>query len=428
MRKSNAFRERAVRGRRRLGSKMPKPASDCRATGRNRPWPMVRLGDVCEVQRGGSPRPIKDYITDSTEGLNWIKIGDVEPAGKYITQTVEKIKASGLNKTRKVLAGDFLLSNSMSFGRPYILKIDGCIHDGWLVLKGFSKTFTEDFFYYLLRSPIVQEQFDKLAHGSTVRNLNTDVVSRVSLPLPPFSVQREIVARLERELAAVEKMKKGFEELAETARAEFKAELKEVFEEISRGGAETRRLGDVCDVLAGYAFKGNGFSATGVPICGGLIIAPDRIKWEECRHWPSVNGLEAYLLEAGDVVVALDRPWISEGFKVGMIDHDDCPCLLIQRTARLRAGKQIDNKYLLLMLRDERFREHCTTSGTTVPHISHKDIESYTIPFLSLSAQREVVARLDSAKARAEKLEAKAREGVAVCETMRKAILKEAFE
>ena len=90
-----------------------------------------RLGEVCEVQRGGSPRPIKDYITDSPEGLNWIKIGDVEPAGKYITQTVEKIKESGLNKTRKVSAGDFLLSNSMSFGRPYILKIDGCIHDGW---------------------------------------------------------------------------------------------------------------------------------------------------------------------------------------------------------------------------------------------------------------------------------------------------------
>ena len=281
---------------------------------------------------------------------------------------------------------------------------------------------------YLMYSPQLISQKAATGNGNIVVHTSIKKIQQLEIPLPPLSIQREIVARLERELAAVEKMKKGFEALAETARAEFKAELKEAFEEISRGGAETRRLGDVCDVLAGYAFKGNGFSATGVPICGGLIIAPDRIKWEECRHWPSVNGLEAYLLDAGDVVVALDRPWISEGFKVGMIDHDDCPCLLIQRTARLRAGKQIDNKYLLLMLRDERFREHCTTSGTTVPHISHKDIESYTIPFLSLSAQREVVARLDSAKARAEKLEAKAREGVAVCETMRKAILKEAFD
>ena len=281
---------------------------------------------------------------------------------------------------------------------------------------------------YLMYSPQLISQKAATGNGNIVVHTSIKKIQQLEIPLPSLSVQREIVARLERELAAVEKMKKGFKALAETARAEFKAELKEVFEEISRGGAETRRLGEVCDVLAGYAFKGNGFSATGVPICGGLIIAPDRIKWEECRHWPSVNGLEAYLLDAGDVVVALDRPWISEGFKVGMIDHDDCPCLLIQRTARLRAGKQIDNKYLLLMLRDERFREHCTTSGTTVPHISHKDIESYTIPFLSLSAQREVVARLDSAKARAEKLEGKAREGVAVCEAMRKAILKEAFE
>lgn len=189
-----------------------------------------RLGDVCKVQRGGSPRPIKDYITDSTEGLNWIKIGDVEPAGKYITQTVEKIKASGLNKTRKVSAGDFLLSNSMSFGRPYILKIDGCIHDGWLVLKGFSKTFTEDFFYYLLRSPIVQEQFDKLAHGSTVRNLNTDVVSRVSLPLPPLAVQREVVARLDAAKARAGKLELKAREGVAACETMRKAILKEAFE------------------------------------------------------------------------------------------------------------------------------------------------------------------------------------------------------
>ena len=94
---------------------------------------LITLGNLCNIQRGGSPRPIKDYITNDSNGINWIKIGDTDES-MYITKTEERIKPSGLNKTRQVYAGDLLLSNSMSFGKPYILKIDGCIHDGWLVL------------------------------------------------------------------------------------------------------------------------------------------------------------------------------------------------------------------------------------------------------------------------------------------------------
>ena len=87
-------------------------------------WVEKRLGEVAEIQRGGSPRPIKDFITKNKDGYNWIKIGDVDPSGKFITSTAEKIRKEGLRKTRQVFAGEFLLSNSMSFGRPYILKID----------------------------------------------------------------------------------------------------------------------------------------------------------------------------------------------------------------------------------------------------------------------------------------------------------------
>lgn len=364
---------------------------------------MVRLGDVCEVRAGANYKDVED------------------PNGRYPIYGTGGIM--GRASQYRCPAHSIIVGRKGTLDNPFLVhepfwNIDTCfgVVPSEKIIPEYLFRFCQGFDFY------------SLVPASGRPSTTSDAVRSIEIPLPSLSEQKEIVARLERELAAVEKMKKSFEALAETAKAEFKAELKEVFEEISRGGAEMRRLGEVCDVLAGYAFKGNGFSAAGVPICGGLIIAPDRIKWEACRHWPSVDGLEAYLLEAGDVVVALDRPWISEGFKVGMIDHDDCPCLLIQRTARLRTGKQIDNKYLLLMLRDERFREHCTTSGTTVPHISHKDIESYTIPFLSLAVQREVVARLDGAKAKAEKLESKAREGVVVCETMRKAILKEAFE
>lgn len=158
---------------------------------------LVRLGDVLLIERGGSPRPIDKFFTDSPEGLNWIKIGDVPPDGKYITSTAQKIDPRGLPKTRAVHPGDLLLSNSMSFGRPYILRIQGCIHDGWLVLSDKSGRCDSEFLYYLLRSQIVQSQFLSLAGGSTVKNLNKELVSKVQVRLPEVDVQRRWAQDLE---------------------------------------------------------------------------------------------------------------------------------------------------------------------------------------------------------------------------------------
>jgi type I restriction enzyme S subunit len=160
-------------------------------------WPIKKLGDVLKISRGGSPRPIENYLTEDVNGLNWIKIGDVEVGAKYITQTKERIKKEGLKKTRKVYVGDFLLSNSMSFGRPYITKIDGCIHDGWLTLKDESKIFDTNFLYHVLGSNAVKEQFQKYASGAVVKNLNVDAVSKVVIAIPPLSEQQRIAALLD---------------------------------------------------------------------------------------------------------------------------------------------------------------------------------------------------------------------------------------
>ena len=160
-------------------------------------WEWVRLGENIQIDRGGSPRPIKSYLTDDENGINWIKIGDTKENSKYITSTKEKIIPEGLKKTRLVNKGDFLLSNSMSFGRPYILKIDGAIHDGWLVISDFVSMLDNDFLYYLLSSKVIKDQFARLATGSTVKNLNKDRVSRVIIPLPPLAEQKRIVAKIE---------------------------------------------------------------------------------------------------------------------------------------------------------------------------------------------------------------------------------------
>jgi type I restriction enzyme, S subunit len=159
--------------------------------------PIKALGQVVEIARGGSPRPIQNYFTDAPDGINWIKISDATASGKYIYKTVQKIKPSGLKKTRMVKPGDFLLSNSMSFGRPYIMKTSGCIHDGWLVLSGVERELDQDYLYHVLGSNSVYAQFDRLAAGSTVRNLNSESASKVLIPVPPISLQKEIAGKLD---------------------------------------------------------------------------------------------------------------------------------------------------------------------------------------------------------------------------------------
>ena len=104
-------------------------------TQRGPEWVDRTLDQVCIVERGSSPRPIKEYFTTKPGGVNWIKIGDTEEGGKYVYSTAQKITPEGAKQSRFVKEGDFILTNSMSFGRPYIMKTSGYIHDGWFVLR-----------------------------------------------------------------------------------------------------------------------------------------------------------------------------------------------------------------------------------------------------------------------------------------------------
>ena len=176
-------------------------------------WEWVKLGSVCTIARGGSPRPIKDYITEEENGVNWIKIGDTDKNGKYIYKTAEKIKPSGVSKSRMVHSGDFLLTNSMSFGRPYILKTDGCIHDGWLVISQISEVFDQDYLYWLLSSAFAYSQFSDKVSGAVVKNLNSDKVANSIFPLPPLAEQKRIVAKIEELLPYIDRYEKAWNRL-----------------------------------------------------------------------------------------------------------------------------------------------------------------------------------------------------------------------
>ena len=183
-------------------------------------WRQIKIGDVCVVERGGSPRPIDKFITEDENGINWIKIGDTTES-MYITKTAQKIIPEGAKKSRFVQSGDFLLSNSMSFGRPYILNIDGCIHDGWLVLRDECNLFDKHFLYYCLSAPVTYAKFKSMAVGGVVNNLNSEMVRNVEIPLPPLEEQRKIAAVLDKISDLIAKRRTQLDKLDELVKSRF---------------------------------------------------------------------------------------------------------------------------------------------------------------------------------------------------------------
>lgn len=152
------------------------------------------LGEFVEVKRGGSPRPIQDYLSD--EGLRWLKISDVTSlASPYVLNVKEHIKESGLSKTVFLTAGSLVLSNSATPGVPKILDVDTCIHDGWLYFP--DSKFSKYFLYLYFKR--IKNQLVNLGNGSVFTNLKIEIVKSFPVRLPDEKTLRlfdEIIAPL----------------------------------------------------------------------------------------------------------------------------------------------------------------------------------------------------------------------------------------
>ena len=228
----------------------------------NNNWQYRKIGDICTVERGGSPRPIDKFITESDEGVNWIKIGDTNDS-MYITETAQKIIPEGMKKSRYVQPGDFLLSNSMSFGRPYILKIDGCIHDGWLVLRDKDNSFEKRFLYYCLSSKSTFSKFKSMAVGGVVNNLNSDMVRKVEIPVPPKDEQNRIADLLDSVNEIIIKRKQELQTLDDLVKARFV----EMFGDPVINEKQWTRLtlGDICEIGSSKRVFEKDYVESGVP-------------------------------------------------------------------------------------------------------------------------------------------------------------------
>ncbi len=376
-------------------------------------WEVKKLGDVLQIERGGSPRPIEKYITDSSDGINWIKISDATASDKYIYKTKQKITKAGLHKTRLVNEGDFILSNSMSFGRPYIMKTTGCIHDGWLVLKqGEKKIFDTEFLYYLLSSPYVFNQFNFLAAGSTVRNLNITLVSSVKVPIPTLREQKEIVFTLDKVFADISKAKDNAEQNLKNAKELFESYLQSVLSN-KDGKWEEKNLEDVCEDL---------FAGGDVPKNNSSKSKTDVFKIPIFANGEKNKGLYGYTN-----ISRVTKPSITISAR-GTIGYSEIrkePFFPVVRLiVVIPKTDTVELSFLKYVIGNMKFLH----SGSSIPQLTIPMVKNYPIFVPSLSDQEKIVKKLDELSVETKRLENIYQQKINDLEELKKSILQKAFD
>jgi len=385
-------------------------------------WVIKKLEDVCNIERGGSPRPIDNFITDAPDGINWIKIGDTKSVTKYIYGTEQKIKPEGAKRSRMVFEGDFILSNSMSFGRPYIMKTTGCIHDGWLVLR--KPNVNQDYLYHVLGSDLVFNQFDRLAAGSTVRNLNIGLVKGVVIPVPPLPEQQRIVTILDEAFDGIATAKANAEKNLQNARALFESHLQSVFTQRGEGWVEMK-LGEVYDVRDG-THDSPKYHDTGFPLITSKNLKREGLSFDDIKlineqDYKKIN--ERSAVHKGDVLLAM----IGTIGAPTLVEME--PNFAIKNVALLKIPNGQSGAFLKHYLGSEWVISKMMNEakGTTQKFVGLGYLRNFPINVPPLAAQLKVVKGLDELSTETQRLESIYQQKLAVLDALKKSLLDQAF-
>lgn len=363
-------------------------------------WEALSLGEHSQIFRGGSPRPIQEFLTTSDTGVNWIKIGDVDADAKYITATEEKIIPEGVSRSRMVYEGDLILSNSMSYGRPYIMNIQGCVHDGWLVIQKYDKAFDRDYLYYVLSSNLTMQQYIAMAAGSSVQNLNKEKVAKVVLPKPEIPEQKKIaeilsdadvlITDLQKLIRKKKDIRQGTMQMLVTGKKRLNGYSGEwVKINLAKNSKLKARIGWQGLTTAEYLDEGYSYLITGTDFQDG------QIKWNGCHF---VN-YDRYVQDPNIQVTDGDLLLTKDGTigKVAYVTN-------LKRPATLNSGvfvvKPITDAYtahfMFYVLESSVFKEFLQqlSAGSTINHLYQKDLVKFDLFVPPTIEEQEAISEI----------------------------------
>jgi type I restriction enzyme S subunit len=373
-------------------------------------WKTVPMGRLCSVSSGDSDT--KDAVEDGPYAF-FDRSKIIKRSSRYLYDCEALIiPGEGKEFLPKHFAGKFDL------------------HQRAYALFDFLPELDVKFLYHLLHHR--SDYFPSVAVGATVKSLRRRHFENLPVPVPPLSEQKRIIGVLDEAFEGLATAKANAEKNLQNARALFESHLQSVF---SNRGPDWKAttLGAEIDLLAGFAFKSARYTnkENDIRLLRGDNIVQGCLRWDDVKRWPAddIGDYERYRLEEGDVVLAMDRPWVKAGLKHATISGEDLPCLLVQRTARLRGGASLDNRFLKLLIGSSDFTGHIlgVQTGIGVPHISGQQIKDFEFARPPLAEQPRIANNLESLREETQHLARIYEQKLAALEALKKSLLHQAF-
>ena len=329
---------------------------------------LVELGKVAQFINGAAFKP-EDW---GDEGKKIIRIQNLTDQSKPYNKTLRQVDSKLV-----VERGDLLVSWSATLGVFEWADEDALLNQHIFRVVPDLHRVDKNYLKHSLKNAITE--MDKHLHGATMKHINRGEFLATKIPLPPLAEQRRIAEILDKANEIKAKREFALAKLDELAQSTFVAmfENPEVLK-----SKNTLKLIDAVDFSTGYAFKSVDYVEKGeetIRLCRGANVMPNTIDWSDTVFFPYSMAKQhsEFQLNIGDIVIAMDRPWISSGFKIAQIETQDIPSLLVQRVARIRAKNTEWNNYLYYLLKHKSFTNYCKPTETTVPHISPIEIKDF---------------------------------------------------
>ena len=348
---------------------------------------MAKLGDLGLIITGNTPKT-SDAQNYATNDICFVKPSDI--ADGTITHLADSefyISEYARSKARVLPPKCILVTCIGIIGKVAINDVECAFNQQINAIVPNKNMCIAEYVAYAIQSK--QAEIQDIANAPVVPIINKTQFSNIEIPIPSLEVQKDIVSKLDKISNVIALRKEQLAKLDQLVKSRFIELFGDPVD--NPKGWKKDKAENYIDLLSGFPFDSSKYTESGVNICGGLIIMPQRIEWGDCKHWCSIDGYEEYALNENDIVIALDRPWISEGFKIAMVEAEHLPALLIQRTARIRAIG-LNQFYLMYCFLLGGFDKHCNVTGSLVPHISAKDIRSFAIMLPPIDLQEQFAA------------------------------------
>jgi type I restriction enzyme, S subunit len=267
----------------------------------------------------------------------------------------------------------------------------------WIVFRG--RGFDPNYLRHVLISDEFHASFMSTVAGvgGSLLRARPDGVKLITIPLPHVADQKRIATILDHVDSLRQKRRSAIRLAAEIHTATFSELMKTA---IGNGACSVTTLAQFADIIVGFPFPSAAYSndVGDVRLCRGANVMPGRLDWSDVVFWPSsdIKRYEKFELKEDDIVIAMDRPWISSGFKISRISDDDLPALLLQRVARVRAKTKEEAAYLYALLKGSEFTRHCKPTETTVPHISPTEIKNFPVRLIPEMALRSFMGQINN--------------------------------